>query len=112
MLLLRPTVRGRGVNESIEEVSTSLVTCTHSTMRDLNVLNIYDFKNMVLFSFLTTTITHRRVGHARTCTTSGNVLSANLQKKSTLPAHKNRSSSTFVLTEREVSSESELRAAI
>ena len=107
-LFLRPTVRGRGVNGSIEEVSTRLVTCTHSTMRDLN---IYDFKRalprMVLFSFRTTTITHlpRRVGRARTCTTSGDVRSANLQKKPTLPAHKNRSSSSvgsrsvlFVLT--------------
>jgi hypothetical protein len=51
-LFLRPTVRGRGVNVSIEEVTTRLVTCTHSTMRDLN---IYNFKRalprMVLFLF-------------------------------------------------------------
>jgi hypothetical protein len=41
-------------------------------------------------------ITHlpSRVGRARTSTTSGDVLSANLQKKPTSPAHKNRSSSS------------------
>jgi hypothetical protein len=62
-LFLRPTVRGRGVNVSIEEVTGSggarVLLLALTTMRDLN---IYNFKRalprMVLFSilsFLTTT---------------------------------------------------------
>jgi hypothetical protein len=103
-LFLRPAVRGRGVKGSIEVVTwsrthASLVAFTHpqrcatSTFTISRGLSLAWYYSLILHHY---SITHlpRRAGRARTSTTSGDVLSANLQKKPTSPAHKNRSSSS------------------
>jgi hypothetical protein len=95
-LFLRPTVRGRGVNGSIEKTRlASCQRCATSTFmisRGLSLAWYYPY-SLLLRRY---SITHLpfRVGRARTSTTSGDVLWANLQKKPTSLAHKNRSSSS------------------
>ena len=104
-LFLRPTVRGRGVNVSIEEVTGSrgarvlllaltqpCATSTFTISRGPSLAWYYSY-SLLPHRY---SITHlpSRVGRARTSTTSGDALSANLRKNLTSPAHKNRSSSS------------------
>jgi hypothetical protein len=106
-LFLRPTVRGRGVNVSIEEVTGSrgarvlllpltltrrCATSTFTISRGPSLAWYYSYS--LLPHHYSIAHLSSRVGRARTSTTSGDVLSANLQKKPTSPAHKNRSSSS------------------
>jgi hypothetical protein len=104
-LFLRPTVRGRGVNVSIEEVIGSrggrvlllaltqrCATSTFTISRGPSLAWYYSYSLLPHHYSITHLLS--RVGRARTSTTSGDVLLANLQKKPTSPAHKDRSSSS------------------
>jgi hypothetical protein len=101
-LFLRPTVRGRGVNGSIEVVTLSrrhASCCFHSCAT--STFTISRGPSLAWYYSLRThhySFTHLhlscRVGPPTTSTTSGGVLSANLQKKPISLAHKNRSFSS------------------
>lgn len=101
-LFLRPTVRGRGVNGSIEggehaSCLTLTLSLNHARPQHLQFQEgtpSHGNLSLLTHNYSITHFLPSRVGRAKTSTTSGDVLLVNLQKKPTSPAHKNRSSSS------------------
>jgi hypothetical protein len=98
-LFLRPTVRGRGVNGSIEK--TRLASCQRCATsrfmisRGLSLAWYYSLLSLLPQRY--SSVGSSRAGRARTSTTSGDAPSASWQKKPTSPVHKSRCSSSVGL---------------